>query len=241
MASYLPSKSLLTLRHLKDARLRLLGRPHEADFEPLRKLAIAMPVVVDVGANRGQSIESFRCVLAKPVIHAFEPNPVLSDGLKRRYPGVRVYAVGLGRATGELCLFVPRYGYTFWDTRASLDFSMARSFLKGEHFACFNERRAAVEELRVPIIRLDDLALTPNILKIDAEGMEASVLEGAFVTLESEPVVITEGCSDAVMQILSPLGYAPYRAEGTKIVAGSGGLNTYFLKHHHHELFLDEA
>jgi len=33
------------------------------------------PLILDVGANRGQSIEEFRRTFRAPVIHAFEPGP----------------------------------------------------------------------------------------------------------------------------------------------------------------------
>ena len=85
----------MSFRRLKDLPLRLAGKPHEIDFEPLRLLAGTGLSVLDVGANRGQSIESFKAVLNSPRIHAFEPNPILASALRRLYPDITVQATGL--------------------------------------------------------------------------------------------------------------------------------------------------
>jgi hypothetical protein len=65
----------------------------------------------------------------------------------------------------------------------------------------------------VPVARLDDvLAEAPDIIKIDVEGMEPAVLEGARgVLARHRPAVYVETLDDAafaaVAAILGPLGY----------------------------------
>lgn len=235
-ASYMPSKSMLGLRHLKDLPLRIMGQPHEADFRPLRRLSLATPIIIDIGANRGQTIESFRAVLTAPIIHAVEPNPILARSLQQRYKSVTVYQLGLGEKAGTFVLHIPRYGHTYWDTRASLNNPMAESFLSPKYFALFNPKRATVESVSVQIRTLDDLNLIPHIVKIDAEGLEASILRGAMKTLKNHPIVLLEGCNQAVLDILEPLGYKPYRAVSERLEPGLGQLNTYFLADVHKSL-----
>ena len=60
------------------------------------------PVVLDVGANTGQSIDLFRRTLANPNIISFEPNPALAADLKRKYAdsGIVVEATALGSSEG---------------------------------------------------------------------------------------------------------------------------------------------
>lgn len=44
------------------------------DFDQLLKEKINKnPVIFDVGANRGQSIEKYLKIFHKPIIHSFEP------------------------------------------------------------------------------------------------------------------------------------------------------------------------
>lgn len=236
-ASYVPSKSLLGLRNLKDLPARLLHRPHDRDFLPLGCSTLSNPVILDVGANRGQSIESFRAMLPNCTIHAVEPNPVLSHSLTRRYPGVTVYPLALGASAGEFTLHIPRYGHTYWDTRASLDKQAAREFLCAPNFLAFDVRRAHVIALTVPVQTLDSLSLSPDVIKIDAEGLEPQILSGAAVTLEGAPVVMVEGSDQRVMDILMPCGYAPFHADGDRLKPGTGRYNTYFLTEPHQQYF----
>lgn len=184
IVSYIPSRSLLTLRNLKDLPLRLLGKPHEVDFEFFRYLNLDSPVIIDVGANRGQSIESFKSVVKKPDIHSVEPNSMLADSLRKRFPDVTVYNIGLGETPAEMELIIPRYGHTFWDTRASLSPEYARNFLSDIYFFMFNEKRSGLESLSVSIDLLDNLEIKPDILKIDAEGLEEQILLGGSKTLD---------------------------------------------------------
>ena len=60
------------------------------------------PVVIDVGANVGQTIDLMRRTFSKPVIYSFEPNPDLVQVLRNRYEigGVVVESVALGNSEG---------------------------------------------------------------------------------------------------------------------------------------------
>ena len=81
VVSYIPSRSLMSLRRLGDLRDRLRRAPHEADFLAFSEFGVDTPVVVDVGANRGQSIRSFSLNLPRATFHAFEPNEPLATYL----------------------------------------------------------------------------------------------------------------------------------------------------------------
>ena len=56
------------------------------------------PVVVDVGANLGQTIDLIQRAFAKPTIFSFEPNPDLLSLLKDKYEarGVVIESIALG-------------------------------------------------------------------------------------------------------------------------------------------------
>lgn len=61
------------------------------------------PVIFDVGANAGDTIESFRAVMTQAKIHAFEPSPETFRRLQDRYsamPNLFLNGVALGAALG---------------------------------------------------------------------------------------------------------------------------------------------
>ena len=63
------------------------------------------PRVFDVGANLGQTIESFREVFPRPTIHAFEPGPQTFRELQAKHsatPGVSLNNCALGAELGTL-------------------------------------------------------------------------------------------------------------------------------------------
>jgi hypothetical protein len=119
----------------------------------------------------------------------------------------------------------------------------ARQHLNSDHFCCYSEQRAGLEEITVEIRTLDELALAPDILKIDVEGAEAAVVEGGMATIKAcRPVILLEGDAQQSEQLLSALGYRRHRYEPdrSRFVAGdSGDLNTFLLHPDHYPLFDD--
>ncbi|WOJ92973.1 FkbM family methyltransferase [Congregibacter variabilis] len=238
LASYFPSKSLLTARRLKDSPLRCFGLPHESDFLPLKELRGQDLLIVDVGANRGQSIDSFTSVLGDARITSIEPNPILAQALRKHYPTIDIHNLALGAKPDALTLHVPRYGYTYWDTRASLDNDFASSFLGPHNFMFFREERAGLESFDVPVGTLDELALAPDILKIDAEGYEYEILLGGHQTLSGAPIVIIEKPGPDIIKYMEKYGFDPYSAVGSKLIQRTGKLNTIFLHPAKHRKFI---
>ena len=57
------------------------------------------PIILDIGANEGQSIERFNRVFESPIIHAFEPNNYECEKLKSKFKdhhNIIINNVGLG-------------------------------------------------------------------------------------------------------------------------------------------------
>jgi len=189
--------------------------------------------VVDVGANRGQSVRSLHLVLPSPHIVAFEPNPRLAEYIKSRYQsGVEVHNVALGRTISQLNLYIPSYGRWSWDTRASLDAEAAEAAFSEVDFWRFNRDRARVDHISVPVRALDGFDLAPDLIKVDVEGTERAVVEGALKTIaRNRPVLLVEGDGAAVEDLLDGLGYRRFwwDAANAELVAGPGKLNTFLL------------
>ena len=61
--------------------------------------------IFDVGANKGQSIDFFCKIFQNPIIHAFEPNPVLYKKLVHKYQkslNIFIHNLGISDINGEL-------------------------------------------------------------------------------------------------------------------------------------------
>ena len=217
--------------------MRVRVRVHEPEFEVLRLFDMPGVEVLDVGANRGQSVRSLLAVMARPSITAIEPNPILAEHIARTYRkhDVTVHSVGLAAASGRFDLFLPRYGHTVYDTRASLLAEHAESFLSASNFWPFRHERCGIERLSIPVVRLDDLGLSPHIVKIDVEGGLHDVLAGATATLDrARPLLLVEDARPDVVAMLHEAGYCPatYRLGRLRLDA-VGDVNTLFVQPHH--------
>lgn len=134
--------------------------------------------VLDVGANLGVlTLHLARLVGPAGRVHAFEPNPRMVELLTRsiernRFENVRLHPIALGAAPGELSLWVPRGN--------AGDASLVRRF------------PPEGDAVSVPVRRLADVAAEAEIgpirlIKMDTEGFEPEVLEGARDLLAAHP------------------------------------------------------
>jgi FkbM family methyltransferase len=139
---------------------------------------------VDVGACKG-SVLSEMVRLAPQGRHiAYEPIPEKSEQLARRFPQVDVRCAALSNRTGEA---------DFIHVRSNPGYSGFRviSYPGSEDLETI---RVRVEELDLSLPAEFELAL----IKIDVEGAEQQVLEGAIRTIaDCRPTVIFEHGSGA--------------------------------------------
>lgn len=142
-------------------------------------LADRRRVSLDVGANKGVWSEALRCCSRQ--VHAFEPNPKIFRVLKRGLgPGVVAHQAALSDASGTAELRVPKGRRGYSNQGASL----SRVKIGAAEYG----------SVRVDVCRLDDLDLGDvGFMKIDVEGHEFAVLEGARETIRRcRPNMIVE-------------------------------------------------
>ena len=154
-----------------------LRRPTLADL--LRQRGV--DVVLDVGANQGQFALGLRAWGWGGRVVSFEPLPAALDVLRARAasdPGWDVAPVALGDAAGTAALHV-----------SELDvFSSLRRPLPAAE--AFDRRARTVRTVDVDVRRLDDVFddwVQPSkraFLKIDTQGHEGAVLDGAVGVLD---------------------------------------------------------
>jgi FkbM family methyltransferase len=133
---------------------------------------------VDIGAHRGAFLELALKYAPRGRHLAFEPQPDLASELQRRFPTVEVRASALSDSSGTA-------EFTHYRARPALSGLRPR-----EHV------RSPPEPIEVPLVRLDDVlpeGCAPRVIKIDVEGAERQVLQGAMTTmLTHRPVVVFE-------------------------------------------------
>lgn len=218
-------------RHYRLAR----KRPFEPDFQALDGLAIGDgEVVVDAGANRGQSIDAIGMFLPETPIHAFEPNPLLAERLAVMFGAsktLHLHRFGLGTTDSDQPLFVPYYQGFMYDGLASFDRGEAEGWLSAETVAGFDSRKLELRETTCSIRRLDDFGLKVAFLKLDVQGFEKNLLEGGATTLEaSKPLILME-CSPAAETWLAERGWIQSSWEAGRMRRGVRGATNNLFHH----------
>ncbi|BBY87352.1 hypothetical protein MTOK_31340 [Mycolicibacterium tokaiense] len=210
--------------------------PSDSCYRAFEKLPIsAGQQFLDIGANRGQTIDSLRLYHKSAAVVAFEPNPVLAARLSKRYendPNVTIHAFGLGDENGFFELFVPYYRGFMFDGLASFDYDSAHGWLNARRIYGFDEKHLKIERQRCEIRRWDEVGTTPDLIKIDVQGFEATVLRGGLETIRKDrPIFLLENNKEPTHEeILFAEDYrrAAY-ADGKITLDQIGKKNTFYL------------
>jgi FkbM family methyltransferase len=228
--------ALLETKAWAQRRYRLARkRPFEPEFHALDGMPVGVDeVIVDAGANRGQSIDAIGMFQPDTMIHAFEPNPLLAERLAVMFEGKKsltLHRFGLGDADSDQPLFVPYYHGFMYDGLASFDRAEASSWLSADTVAGYDPSRLELRETTCSIRKLDDFGLKVAFLKLDVQGFEKHLLQGGAATLlASRPLILMER-SLAAEAYLQELGWqhASWR-DGVLHPGVHGGTNN--LWHH---------
>jgi FkbM family methyltransferase len=143
--------------------------------------------VFDVGAHVGQSAALFADTFPAARVHSFEPDPesyAHLQALAAAYPRVTTINAAVGERDGEATFFVNEFSQTNSLLKAT---EGAGRFLVGPHG--LDQRK----ETTVRVITLDRYCVEERIeridlLKLDTQGYELQVLDGARGLLERQAV-----------------------------------------------------
>jgi FkbM family methyltransferase len=141
-------------------------------FHDMRRLTdgLARPMVFDVGANVGQSIQLIRTYFDYPVIHAFEPAPGTFEQLRegtRDIPDLTLNKIALGHCVGTA---------EFSENTESV----MSSFLElGPDGWGSIKRKTSVNVSTIDEYCAQNAVERIDILKLDTQGFDLEVLRGS--------------------------------------------------------------
>lgn len=175
-------------------------------------------LIIDIGANSGEFIFNTKSVFNNVHVLAFEPQKQTFASLKTNtshFKSVEIFNVGLGRKHETVNMFIS-------------EFSPASSIVN-------NEVGTQVQEIKIE--RLDDYIdkikkFKRILIKIDVEGYELEVLNGAndilslanYIYIEVRPEHRKIGCSfDEIFEFLKNKGWR-YNGSYDNIFDNSGEL-----------------
>jgi FkbM family methyltransferase len=143
----------------------------EADVDRMLRSALsAHSNCVDVGAHHGVFLKRFMELSPGGRHFAFEPLPALAAALKKDFPAIDIFSCALGNRSGR-ARFCHALELPGW------------SGLRTQPYPVKTEVETIVVELK----RLDDVLpqdVAIHFIKIDVEGAELEVLEGAIATIQ---------------------------------------------------------
>jgi FkbM family methyltransferase len=151
----------------------------EPEMKLLESIVRRSDTVIDVGGNRG--VYAYQLCKLGANVEVFEPNPLCSDVLKAwavDKPSVRINSVALSSRSGYADLHIPiDMSGTEHDSSASIENTYAHA-----------------RDQTVPLNTLDSYQFEGvSLIKIDVEGHEYSVIEGAESTISSsKPALLVE-------------------------------------------------
>jgi len=184
---------------------------------------------VDVGANRGQVLREAVRLAPRGQHIAFEPIPAVAEELARAFPAVdcRQLALGARADTAQFCYFRNLDGWSGLRRNAEI-----------------SDERGDPEYIAVTVSTLDAEIgeRAPCVVKIDVEGAELEVMQGARTLLSQvRPLLIFEHVPaaaamyghppGAVWDLLSELEYETFSVLGDgpfdrqQFIAGSEVVN----------------
>lgn len=148
------------------------GTVREAEYAlSLLDIKDGPTIVLDIGANDGDYTAAILKLAPHSSIHAFEPSPAIATFLTARFQNderVAVHQFGLSNHIGKVQLY-------------SNNFAGKMSSLVKRNLSHLNVQFDLIEEITVTTLRdwCASAGVKPHVLKIDVEGFEFQVLEGA--------------------------------------------------------------
>jgi FkbM family methyltransferase len=160
--------------------------PHEKNYYGFKHLAKKdAGLFLDVGANNGLSALGFRRLVPHYRIFSVEANQLHEKSLRKlktKLNGFDYVIAAAGAEASEFTLHTATYKGMVLHTGASMNLEYLKESTE-KAFPRWVSRQLKYAAQAVKVIRLDDLQLSPDLVKTDVEGFEYEVLSGFSRTI----------------------------------------------------------
>lgn len=185
------AERFMTQRRLRRLRGTVAAELSSGHIDSLELLDLAKSlnptVIYDIGANVGTWTLLAKAVLPTTRVHAFEPIEAHAEEYLRNTAAlsdVVLHQTALGTDTGSALIHITSV-------------SDASSLLPLTEEGARTWRLAEARQQRVPVASLDEYVRrhvlpAPDLIKLDVQGYELKVLEGADVCLRQASAIICE-------------------------------------------------
>jgi len=151
-------------------------------------------LIVDVGANKGQSVKRFLNLFPNSKIHSFEPTKEAYYELKKNFIGKNIYINNFALGCRLEKKFINIYRQS---TNSSFNNPIKNSYWEKKKKIQYNSNTLIKQKEETQVITLDSYLKKNNIkfidlLKIDTQGFEENVLKGAKNSLKSNIIKFVE-------------------------------------------------
>ena len=154
-------------------------------------IKIETPIILDIGANLGQTIIKYLKLFPKAKIHSFEPSPEIFENLSKKFKNVEnlyLYNFAFGSEETNRIFYINERSHNSGFYKLKEDFKI-------KNFP--DEKMSYKNSLNVKLNTIDDFVKKQklaqiDILKIDTEGFEEEILKGSLETLQSNKIKYIE-------------------------------------------------
>ncbi len=159
--------------------------PFDIEAKLLRSIGVRPSVMLDIGANTGIYSAILEDMVGSENLCIFEPLPHLHHYLKQRFKKAQVFDFALSDKEGKQSIRVPYINGKRFDTRATFN-------------SHTEPDQTGFDEIEVQFFPLDCIAKKAHFrsigfMKIDVEGHELDVLNGATETITLfKPLILIE-------------------------------------------------
>jgi len=198
---------------------------HEEDFQIFSHFDKKNTLFLDIGANDGISAKTFRLYNKLSKILSIEINPINQKKLKKLKCEIDNYdfkMIGASSVNSKALLYQAYFKNFHLSSFDSLSFDEIYESLKTSLFDKKRLKYIKIKKKKVSLIKLDQLNLKPDIIKIDIQGHEMNALKGLIKTIKKyRPLLLVEFNKDSlkIIKFLKRYDYKPfvYRSYNRKL------------------------
>ena len=181
------SESYLLKKRIK----RAISKGYEKELEIINQFADKSKDALDIGVYRG--VYSYKLSQNFKNIHSFEPNPLLFPYLEKNLvkiiSNIKLYNIALSNNSGVTELKLPLRSKSIFKDNIEELFQLGAATMHP------NNKIEYCKKVQIQKRRLDDINFENKIkfMKIDVEGHEIEVINGAKETIKkNKPVMLIE-------------------------------------------------